>query len=144
MNLRAKGLLALACVVILAAPTWAGSRKPSGGGGGSGSTSGCATVDVGLSTYSATAGVSTVGVYGPVTNCSSSKARYTVVDSITSACGVTSTISSAVIDFAASSSTLVSTSYPIPASTCAGMATVTRRVYAGSTVSDSASLTILH
>ena len=143
MNQLAKGILVLACVVTLAAPALARPQKPSGGGGGTGSTSGCATVDVGLSTLSATAGVSTVGVYGPVTNCSSGKARYTMVDSITSACGVTSTITSASIDFSGPGSILVSTSYPVPASTCAGTATVTRRVYAGSVVSDSATLMIL-
>ena len=146
MNQLTKGILVLACVVILAAPALAGpgSQKPSGGGGGGGSTSGCATLDVGLSTSYATAGVSTIGVYGPVTNCSGGRARYTVVDSITSACGVTSTISSGQVSFSGPGSTLVSTSYPVPSSTCAGTATVTRRVYAGSVVSDSASVVILH
>ena len=134
-------LIGLACVCL---PAAAIPRSGKGGNGGSGSSGGCATASIGLSTYTATAGTSTVGVYGPITNCSGGKAKYTVVDTFISACGAKTTITSAVVGFAGGQSQLVSSSYPVPAGVCAGSATVTRAVQAGGVLaSDSKALTIL-
>ena len=132
-------VLSIICAACLAFPA-AAARKP-GGGGTSGS---CATVSVGLSTYTATAGVSSVGVYGPITNCSSGKARYDVVDTFRSACGGTSVIHAGSVSFdRGGESVLVSTGFAVPAGTCIGMGTVTRTISAGTILaSSSVNLTI--
>ena len=116
------------------------ARKP-GGGGTSGS---CATVSVGVSTPLATAGISSVGVYGPVTNCSSGKARYDVIDTFRSACGGTSVIHIGSVSFdRGGESVLVSTGFAVPAGTCTGIGTVTRTISAGTVLaSSSVNLTI--
>ena len=65
-----KGILAVACMATLALPAAAARGGNGGGNRGGGSTSGggCASAEVGLSTYTATAGISSVGIYGPITN----------------------------------------------------------------------------
>ena len=100
-------VLSVACLALSAEA----ARRPGGGTSGS-----CATVSVGLSTYTATAGVSSVGVYGPITNCSSGKARYTVVDTFRGACGGTQTFHVGSVSFdRGGESILVSTGFSVPA-----------------------------
>ena len=127
------GILTVACVASLALPA-AAARGGHGGGGkdGGGPAGGCATAELGLSTYTATAGVSSVGVYGPITNCGGGKARYTISDSYVLACGTASIIHVGSVSFSrGGESILVSTGFSVPANACAGTAIVTRTVSAG-------------
>lgn len=148
-NYLIKSVLALVCLALVAMPLSAqkgkGGGKPGGGGGG-GSTGGtaCAIVTTpSLSYYTASPGW-TIGVFGRVTNCSTSRQSYTVTISSTSSCGEETIIASPVVTFNAGEGKLFSTSYVIPADTCLGAMTVSMSVYSGSTlmVSDSAVLTI--
>ena len=134
-----QGLIVLICIAFVSTPVLAG-RGGKGGGGGS---SECASASLALSTYTATAGVTRVGIYGPVSNCASRKGRFQVVDTFTSACGVTTTVTSAQVTLQGNQTKLVSSSYFVPEDTCPGTATVTRTVSAKSRLaSDTATLTV--
>jgi hypothetical protein len=137
-----RGALILACVSFVAGPTAA--RPPKGGGNQGGSSNECATASIALSGDVAKSGVDTVGIYGPVTNCSPRKDRLDVVDTFTSSCGVISTISKGTVRFDPLESILVSSSFPVPSNTCPGTATVTRTVYgSGVLASDTAFFEVL-
>src|SRR6266498_4298704 len=98
-NYLIKSVLALVCLALVAVPLSAQKGKGGGGpggGGGGGSTGGtpCAFVTVPtLSYYTASPGM-TIGVFGRVTNCSTSKATYTVTVSSISSCGEETIIAS--------------------------------------------------
>ena len=125
-----KSMLAAACLACLALP--AAAAKGGNGRDGGGAGGGCATAELGLSTYTATPGVSSVGVYGPITNCSASKAKYSVIDSYLLACGTTKIIHVGTVSFSrGGESMLVSTGFAVPPDACAGTAIVTRTVSAG-------------
>ena len=147
-NYLTKSVLALVCLALVAMPLSAqkgkgGGGKPGGGGGSTGGTP-CAVVTTpSLSYYTASPGW-TIGIFGRVTNCSTSRQTYTVKISSTSSCGEETIIASPVVTFNAGEGKLFSTSYVIPPDTCLGAATVSLSVYSGSTlvVSDSTVLTL--
>lgn len=125
-----KSVLAVACLACLALPAAAARGGNGRDGGGSGG--GCATAELGLSTYTATPGISSVGVYGPITNCSGSKTKYSVTDSYVLACGTTKIFRVGTVSFSrGGESILVSTGFAVPSDACSGTATVTRTVSAG-------------
>lgn len=139
-NCVVRPTLVLVCVVLLALPLFAQHSK--GGGGGS---TGCAIITPpDLSTSTALAGGDSIGIFSRVTNCVTSKGRYTVTISAVSSCGEETIIASSVISFSAGESKLVSVAYPVAPDTCKGMGSVYVKAYAGSTMlaSSSAALDI--
>lgn len=143
-NCVVRPTLVLVCVVLLALPLFAQHSKGGGGGGGGGST-GCAIITPPtLSTSTALAGGDSIGIFSRVTNCATSKGRYTVTISAVSSCGEETIIASSVISFSAGESKLVSVAYPVAPDTCKGMGSVYVKAYAGSTMlaSSSAALDI--
>ena len=142
-NRLVRPTLVLVCVVLLALPLFAQRGKGGGGTGGGGGSTGCAIVTTpDVSTSTATAGGDSIGIFSRVTNCSTSKARYTVTISAVSSCGEETIIASSVITFGAGESKLVSVAYPVASNTCKGMGAVYVKAYSGSTMlaSSSASL----
>jgi len=140
-NCLVKPTLVLVCVVLLALPLFA--QRGKGGGGGGGGSTGCAIITTpDVSTSTATAGGDSIGIFSRVTNCSSSKVRYTVTISAVSSCGEETIIASSVITFGAGESKLVSVAYSVASNTCKGMGAVYVKAYSGSTMlaSSSASL----
>jgi len=136
-------VFAVVCSTLLSMPLTAQRAKPTGGGGGGGST-GCAVAETPqLSTSTASPGIN-VGVFSRITNCSSSKARYTVTVSAVSSCGVETVIASSIISFNGGEAKLISVSYPVAPGTCTGVSSVFVNVYSGGTLlsSQSAPLTI--
>jgi len=107
------------------------AQKGKGGGGGS---TGCATVAVPTVSASSALTGSSVGVFSRVTNCSSGKARYTVVVSAVSSCGEETVIASNLISFNGGESKLISVPYVVAPDTCKGGTSVFVNVYAGSTL----------
>lgn len=136
-----KIVLALACLIIVAMPTW--GQKGKGGGGSTGG-SACAVVATPtLSTNISSPGLN-VGVFGRVGNCSSGKQRFTVTISAVSSCSQETVIASSVMTMNPGETKLISVSYAIAPDTCVGTSTVSINVSAGGTVigSQSTSLTI--
>ena len=81
----------------------------------------CAVVSISIVTGTATvAPGTTVGIGGGIKNCSSHKARYTLVVSALSSCGQKTEIASSRLSFNADENKIWSISYPMPANTCGG------------------------
>src|SRR6266404_7375428 len=94
-NYVMKSFLALACLALVSMPLAAQKGKPGGSGGGGG----CATAGItGLSRTTASPGDG-FALSGGLSNCSSSKQRYLVELTFTSACGVETTLVSNVMQF---------------------------------------------
>ena len=121
--------LAATCLAMLSMPLFAQKGKPNGGNGGGGGGGGCAVVFTPrLSTDTAAPGTN-VGVFGKVSNCTSSKKRYTVTATSVSSCGEETVIGSSLISFAGGETKGISIAFPVPPDTCLGMSTVTVSAY---------------
>ena len=139
-NYIIKSFLALACLALVSMPLSAQKGKPAGGGGGGG---GCATAGItGLSRTTASPGDG-FALSGGLSNCSSSKQRYLVQLTFTSACGVETTLVSNVMQFSPFENKLLSMVSAVPAGTCLGAGTVTLKVSDGSSLLSSASAPLL-
>lgn len=139
-NYIMKSFFALVCLALVVVPLSA--QKGRGGGGGNGGGGGgtpCALVTTPTMTYSTVSPGMTIGVFGRVTNCSTSKARYTVTMSSTSSCGEETIMASPLVTFNGGEGKLISTSYVIAPDTCLGGMTVSLSVYSGTTLLSSAS-----
>lgn len=113
-----RGLLVLGCAALVSMPAFS---APSGG---------CASVGVGTSPDTVTAGYN-VGVQGSINNCSSGRARYTVVVSAMSDCGQATTVASFRLAFKPGENRMYGVSYATSPSTCAGPSNVTVEVRDG-------------
>lgn len=137
MNCLLKLTLVLVCLALMST-SLAGQKGKggNGGGGGGGSSSGCAIVETPrLSTTTTTREPnSSVGVFGRVTNCATSKKRYTVTGSSVSSCGEETIFASGVLSFGSGESKNISVAYPIAPNTCVGPMTVSISVYEGGTL----------
>ncbi len=141
-NYIIKSFLALACLALVSMPLSAQKGKPSGGSGGGGG-GGCATAGItGLSRTTASPGDG-FALSGGLSNCSSSKQRYLVELTFTSACGVETTLVSNVMQFSPFENKLLSMVSAVPAGTCLGAGTVTLKVSDGSSLLSSASAPLL-
>lgn len=144
-NYLIRTAIAITCVGLLSLSSFAQKGKPGGGGGGGGTGSAACAIVVTptLSTTTAAPGLN-VGVFSRITNCSSSRARYTVTVSAVSSCGEETVIASNLITFNGGEAKLISVSYPIAPDTCKGVSSVFVNVYSGGNLlaSQSAPLTI--
>ena len=131
-NFLIKCTFVLVVFALVAVPLFA--QKGKGGGGGGGGSTGCATVATPTVSASSALTGSSVGVFSRVTNCSSGKARYTVVVSAVSSCGEETVIASNLISFNGGESKLISVPYVVAPDTCKGGSSVFVNVYAGSTL----------
>ena len=94
--------------------------------------SACAIVSVSIVTGTSTViPGTTIGIGGGLRNCSSRKARYTLIVSGTSSCGQKAEIASRRMALNPGENTIWSVSYPMPAETCAGIWEVTAQVQEG-------------
>src|SRR6266403_743094 len=142
-NYVMKSFLALACLALVSMPLTAQKGKPGGSGSGSGGGGGCATAGItGLSRTTASPGDG-FALSGGLSNCSSSKQRYLVELTFTSACGVETTLVSNVMQFSPFENKLLSMVSAVPAGTCLGAGTVTLKVSDGSSLLSSASAPLL-
>ncbi len=83
--------------------------------------SACATVSISIVTGTATIPPgTTIGIAGGINNCSSKKARYTLVVSGMSSCGQRSDIASSRLTFNPGENKIWSVSYSMPTNVCAG------------------------
>ena len=131
-NYVMKSFLALACLALVSMPLAA----QKGGGGG-----GCATAMISTSSAFVTVG-GNVGVSGQLHNCSSSKVRYNVEITATSACGVETMLTNGPMTFRADEYKLFLIGYVPPAGTCLGLSTLTVNISSGSTLLATASTTV--
>lgn len=138
-----RSVFALVLLALVSMPLF-GQRGRGGNGGGGGGSTGCAVVATPiLSTTTASVGTS-VGIFSRITNCSSSKGRYTVTVSAVSSCGEETIVGSSVITFAGGESKLISLPYTVAPDTCRGTSSVFVSAYASGTMlhAQSAPLTI--
>lgn len=84
--------------------------------------SSCAILSIGIVTNAATVFPgSTIGIGGRVRNCSSKKARWTLVVSDTSSCGQKAEVARSRLVLGPAENTTWAISYPMPAVTCSGI-----------------------
>ena len=137
-------VIAMMCLALLSLSSFAQQKgKPGGGGGGTTSGACAIVVTPTLSTTTIAAGQN-VGVFSRVTNCSTSRGRYTVTVSAVSSCGEETIIASSLITFNGGEAKLISVQYLVAPDTCRGVSSVFVNVYSGGNLvaSQSSPLTI--